>query len=620
MTIPSRLRRAAQCAALAFALAPATLSQASSAPPTAVTNVRLLSSPADADDAALGEGEASEERFTVLLRDGRIAAVQPAEQAVPAGHWVLDAEGALALPSFLDAYTRKGVETPEPVKDQDRPVDEASDVRIDMRLANRKGVQPTFRAADTLTLEEEDLDAWNESGFGAALVAPSGELLSGDGALIALRDAARRDLVLRPQVFAHGAFQASGPSYPSTLMGYTAQLRQFFLDAEHQAALRRRFSEGRPGPRPAFDDELEAGLGLLRGERRLAVHADGWHAIERWLRLGDRFGLSLALTGGGQAWRVAERLAEQSIPVVLTLQWSDEVDDPFADDGDGDGDAKGEDAEDEEAAASKASSATEEGASEADTVWDYTEPLGVRAERRRLWEEERDNALRLAEAGVPLAFGTAGGSPKKLLEHVRTLIELGLPREAAQRALCDGAAELLGVEGRLGRLAAGFDATLTLWTADPLTDEKARVRWIFVDGHRRTFDVDGGLEGTPAEGVDLTGTWTLVYARDGEDVEATLELEMAEDGAVSGTFTTPNPFGEGDWTAPVSGQVADTEVQLELELEVQTFTIPVEVKGEVDPEGSDSMEGKLIARPSWSEQSDVQSFRATKNDPEGGAL
>ena len=41
---------------------------------------------------------------------------------------------------MFDAFTQSGLETPTPEKDQDVPVSAKSDVRVGMRLANRKGV------------------------------------------------------------------------------------------------------------------------------------------------------------------------------------------------------------------------------------------------------------------------------------------------------------------------------------------------------------------------------------------------------------------------------------------------------------------------------------------------
>ena len=45
------------------------------------------------------------ERGTVLIEDGRIAAIGGPELVVPAGTTVVPAEGSWVLPGFIDAHT-----------------------------------------------------------------------------------------------------------------------------------------------------------------------------------------------------------------------------------------------------------------------------------------------------------------------------------------------------------------------------------------------------------------------------------------------------------------------------------------------------------------------------------
>jgi hypothetical protein len=131
--------------------------------------------------------------------------------------------------------------------------------------------------------------------------------------------------------------------------------------------------------------------------------------------------------------------------VVLTLDWGEEVEDPHkAKKGKRDDQGeKGESAEQGEAGETEAKPADPNV---------YVEPLPLREERRRLWLEGRDGALRLAEKGVPFSFGTAGGKPVELLKKVRTLVEAGLSQDIALAALTSTPAAQSGVARRLGAL------------------------------------------------------------------------------------------------------------------------------------------------------------------------
>jgi len=507
----------------------------------AVTGVRL-----DAGDDAPSH--------TLILSGGRIAAIQPADAPLPTGAWHVAGDGLLALPAFLDAWTEAGVGGEGPVVDQDRPVDTSAEVRIDMRVANRKGLQPAFRAADALTLEDKAIEAHHGAGFGLALAAPGDQLLAGKSAVVSLRPAAARDQVVRGEAFQHAGFRAGRGGYPGTLMAYHAQLRQFFLDARRHTELRERWDQGKPGPRPPWDADLEVGAALFAGDA-LVCEAGSARDVSRWLRLADELGLTVAaISGGRDAWKVADALAARDVAVVLELDWGEEADELPE--------------EDDELAA-----------------YDYREPRGVREEKRRLWEQRRDNALRLHEAGVRVLFGTGEGKAKDLLANVRTLVEVGLPREVALAALTSDAAAFSGVERHYGALREGGSATLCLWSADPLTDEDAQVAWCFVDGFAHEYEVKEeqaeGSDEAPADGVDLTGTWT-VRVDDDDSEPMTLVLTMGEDGTLDGTCTTKSPMDGSPLEAEVAGRVSGDAVSLEMTFSVGSFEVDVELEGAVD--------------------------------------
>jgi imidazolonepropionase-like amidohydrolase len=563
---------------LVLSLASPALAQAPPSPaPTLVRDVRL---------------EDGGEPVSLLLRHGRIEAVLDARAARPAGVLELDGGGLLAVPGLIDAHARSVHVTPQPEADQDQPVGVGADVRIDMRLANRKGVQPSSRATDALALEK--LGDWRERGFGHLVASPGGELLAGSSALLTTRDAAVRDLVVAPEVFAHAAFAARGEGYPSTLMGYHAQLRQFFLDSARHVELNRRAERGRAGPRPAFDPELDEGVRLIAGDLALACEAPSARAAERWMRLADELGLRIVLTGGNDTWEVADELAARGIPVILTLDWSDEVPEASAP---GETDDEADEDSGEEGDAEPAEQA------DADEAPRYREPLRVREERRRLWEEHRDCAIRLREAGVAVAFGTGEGGAKQLLERVRELVEAGLDRDDALHALTAGAAELLGEGERLGSIERGRDATFALWTEHP-TEPGARVARVFVDGFTEEFDVSAKeAGGPPAEGVDPGGRWTLVFpGSDGFQLEGgTLELEMDEDGGLRGTVSYKSKRSGQTYSGSASGAVSGAEISVAGTISVADrylfeFEFDLEQEGdELVGRGSLTGEGALAA-------------------------
>lgn len=600
------------CAPLAFAQLPG------HPPFTVVKDVRL----SDAKDAP---------RKTLFLRDGRIESIVDASTNVPAGARLVDGKGALALPGFIDAYSFAGCATPQPNAERDVAPEPGLDVLTDMRDANRKGIQPAMRAADVLKADADAEKRYRESGFGAWLASPRGQLLSGASALVTTRAAAPRDRIRSPLVFDHGGFDASGPGYPGTLMGSMAQLRQFFLDARWVEALEKRASDGRVGRRAPYDVDLVAIRPLLGKQRRLLCEAESANAIDRWLDLADEFGFEIAISGGLEAWRRADVLAQRKVPVIVTLQWGEEVEDPHAKDKEKKPDAAPKsEAERKDAPREAAQTETKEGTkpqSEAKPAggetkpaadskpasaddaqrWIYEEPLRVREEKRRLWEEKRDSAIKLQSAGVVVAFGAAKDGPKDLLDKVRTLVEKGLPKDAAERALTSGAAELLGVGRALGKLEPGCDATLALWDKHPLTEKGARVAWMIVDGFADEFERDTTkLEGKPDDGVDATGVWTLTF--DDSNVKPVSgELTMAPDGAVKGTFRFKSPQNDTESEGTFEGQVAGKKLRVEGRVKFGNFEPEVIIEGELD---GAAMKGSVTFKRRNGER--VNTFRAEK--------
>ena len=623
--------------ALATLAAPLAARPQSAAPsaPLLVADVRLEQDP----EAA---------RVSLVVRDGRIERVLPAGAPPPPGCRRIEGDGALCLPAFVDAFTRAGCDTPVPVIDRDGGFDAQADVALGMREANRKGVQPAFRAVDALAFEDGALDGFRAHGFAVLHSGPDRELLAGQTTLVTTGGAALRDRVLRASVGQVGGLRARGAGYPTTLMGSMAQLRQFFLDAGLHA---RRAEAPDVGRRLPYDADLDAGAALLSGEQRVWARVDERGDIERWLGLAEEFGLRLVIVGGRDAWMLADRLKAAEVPVVLTLEWGDEPEDPAADEGaaepdedaieaeepevppeadaardDAQGrdepepadpadpggvDTQGDDATTDADDQASDEAGTEEASADDDAArWIYEEPRALRVERRRLWEERRDGALRLVEAGVPIAFGTAGGSSEDLMERVAALVEAGLDPAAARAALTSGAATLLGEEARLGRVAEGFEAQLALWTDAPWS-EGAQLAWLVVDGETYEFEHATDEEDTAAAEVEASGEWRLRFAQN-KRADATVTLVMAEDGSVSGTARYQAMRGQVV-EIPVSGRVAGDQLKLSATTEVEGYPVDISVEARIS---GDTMSGKSVWKTAGG--TETNDFEGTR-EPEGGA-
>ena len=400
--------------------------------------------------------EGREGSYTLLLSDGRIAKIQAASEDLPAGYTSIDGEGLHAAAAFMDASAEAGLGEHVIAVDQDQPVDTDSGVRIEMRRANRKGIDPSWTAASAVSLDGDKAKQWAKSGFSSFVAAPRVSCLRGK--VVSYWRAAwlPGTKCCTRRCSQHAAFRASGDGYPSTLMGYHAQLRQFFYDAGRHRELKQRYEADGNGPRPPHDPNLDAALALLDGKQTLACAAESARDVHRWLKLADEFGLKIMIVGGREAWKMADQLKASGTAVVLTLDWPEEVDDP-----------REEKEEEKEASDDDPEAKEPEQPEESAADWEYEEPSGALLDKRLRWEEMRDSAIRLHEADVTIAFGSGGEGASQLLEHVTELVENGLSRDAALAGLGSSAASLVGASATWAAWLRGLPQTFAFGVPRP---------------------------------------------------------------------------------------------------------------------------------------------------------
>ncbi len=114
---------------------------------------------------------------------------------------------------------------------------------------------------------------------------------------------------------------------------------------------------------------------------------------------------------------------------------------------------------------------------------DYDDPV-LQVRGRHMLPRVRETARRAHELGVPIVAATDTGygsaSVLRLSHELIELVDVGLDEMEAIRAATTVAAELLGVEGRTGRVAEGFEADLLVLDRNPLEDIGAYQDVLFV--------------------------------------------------------------------------------------------------------------------------------------------
>ncbi|MDX1566817.1 MAG: hypothetical protein R3223_03390 [Longimicrobiales bacterium] len=419
-----------------------------------------------------GDGTRTDD-VTLVIRREFVESMDPGGE-VPADARVLQGDDLWVYPGLVDAWGDAEVDLPAPPEPSETTDWDPS--------REAQGFNARRRVVDHLTADGESLSDRRREGVVASGVFPTQGFIGGLGATLLHRPGARmpRELVAIPEVGLHMAFSASPASYPATLLGVAAYMRQIFSDAQRLRQVEIAF---RQSPNnltiPEWDPDAEvlrrtAGAGLPA-----FFQADDAQAIRRVIGLAYELGFSPVVVGGGEAWRLAPELAELEVPVLVSLDHPEpELWDP-EDTGDpGAGpEAIGE-----------------------------LEPAAAR-ERERLVNLYA-NPGRLEEAGVEFAL-TSGGGKAGLREGARRAVAYGLSEDAALRALTVTPAEILRVPS-LSRVVPGYAANLIV-TDGPLFEEGTRVLYAFVDGvldravERAEDDGDGDDGGGGGEEIEEPG-------------------------------------------------------------------------------------------------------------------
>lgn len=462
---------AAVLAAIAALFAPGTAFSADLETPVAISNVTAVVAPGEVIENA-----------TILVEGDRISAVGRSVD-VPRYAETLDGSGLWAYAGFIDATSHLGIEAKEPSKEElarlrDREQDVSQAPRTHMQKANRQEVWPHLTIYDLYEQDDDALAAYRKGGFTTALVSPHPAVLGGKGDVVQLGGQAIRSSIVAPAVtqIVQLAPDLEGSAwrtrkYPASPMGVAALLRQTYLDAQWY---RERHAQYQQYPtnvdRVVFDPVLEAMGGLLDRREMWLVVANEPNEIHHALDLANELNQRVVVLGAKEGWKVADRLAAENVPVIVSLEWPDKP-------------KLAPKKKDDEGATYTTASWTPE--------WeeDFFEPRAVREARLQDWKDHVNNLHALIQAGVPVAVSTRDAeNPQDFWKRAAEALELSLTEDELLGAMTTGPASIFRLHNQLGRIDSGYLANLTLRTK-PLGDKDGQVRHVFIDGERFSFTV-----------------------------------------------------------------------------------------------------------------------------------
>lgn len=395
------------------------------------------------------------ERGTVLIRDGLIQEVGPSV-AVPSDAWVIEGKGLTVYPGLIDALSTLGIaeaatttavttrvsgRTPAPPSETPGPPGQPSTPSTTAAPARGPEDRPSntswVRAADLVSPSDRRIETVRNAGFTTAVTFPPRGIFAGQGAVINLAGEKAGQMVVSSPAGLYLTVSGGGfSSFPGSLMGVLAYIRQIFLDAENYKLAKESYAAHPAGnKRPAYDRALE---GVLEAPR-LLLPASRAVELDRMIRFAAELKQKTVLYGGHEAYRAGDLVRTSGTPLLVSLKWPER---------------------------------------ERDADPEDIEPLRILEMRERA----PSTPAVLAKAGVRFAFYSDGvTAPRDLQRAVKRALDAGLSQADAVRAFTLSAAEIYGVADRLGSIDKGKIANLVVTSGD-LFQEKTQVKYVFIDG------------------------------------------------------------------------------------------------------------------------------------------
>ncbi len=390
-------------------------------------------------------------RGTIVLRDGIIVAVG-ANPAVPADARVWPGDSLTVYAGLIDAFVMpaEAPASPGGRPTGPPPAPPSASVASPRGAAHElPSVTPEKRVVESASLGREQVESLRAAGFAAAQVAPRAGIFRGQSAVVGLGEGGLDTTLVEADAAQVVAFEAQRSGYPGSLMGAIAVVRQALLDARWYRDVRARYAKS-PGQERPPENLAWAALAPLVESRQPALFVAGdMLEVLRAAAVAREAGLTAAVVGAGDEYKRAKEIAATGLPLVVPVDFPapPAVGTPPA-------------------------------------FADSAVALEVTTEELRHWDEAPGNAAALGRAGVSFALTADGlADPKTFRANVARAIARGLPADEALAAVTTVPARLLGLGDRLGTLAPGKIADLTVTRGD-LFGERSRVAEVWVDGNR----------------------------------------------------------------------------------------------------------------------------------------
>lgn len=375
------------------------------------------------------------ENTDFLVSGGRITAVGK-NLVFPKGTIVTDLSGKTVYPSFIDPYAGNyGIRTQQQASSsaqqsyvvavsQQGSRQTATAPVPEPRTAGywNEGIKASFNFTDEFIPDSRTAAEYRQAGFGAVVAFKSDGLARGTSSLVSTADGNTNNLVLKSPATANYSFTRgrSSDSYPASLFGIIALLRQFNYDSQWYKQL---------PPGYFHDDDIEAYLRNLSLPQVFEVRNKT--EIMRAHNTGKEFGIKYIVKGAGDEYQAINEIKKAGIMLIIPVSFP-----------------------------------------EAPDVKDPIDALRIPFADLKHYELAPYNLSMISAAGIPFVITSSDLRQRSsFLANLRKAVRNGLPETEALKNLTYTPAAMVGASSLVGSLKKDMIANFLITSGNIFSDD-----------------------------------------------------------------------------------------------------------------------------------------------------
>jgi len=434
------------------------------------------------------DGQTTLNNATLVIRDGKITGVGT-NLPVPKDAVVVNCSGKYIYPSLVDIYSDYGM--PQQQRQQGTGGFGGGGFGQQQFTSNTKGaygwnqaIHTETNAADIFTVDDKTAKPLRDLGFGSVLTHNKDGIARGTGVVVTLANEKENLVIVKDKASAHYSFSkgTSTQSYPGSMMGSVALLRQTYLDAQWYKS--KPAKEGVNMSLQAWNEDQNLPQIFDANDKWSDIRAD---------RVGDEFGVQYIIKGGGNEYQRINDIAATKATFILSLNFP-----------------------------------------QAQDVEDPNDAKYVSLADMKHWELAPTNPAVFEKANIPFALTTADlRDTKQFWTNLRKAFDYGLTESKAFDALTKTPATWLGVYDKVGSLDEGKLANFLI-TTGPLFNEKTIIIENWVQGDKYAVKEEAW--------TNVAATYNLTINAAGGPMNYTLDVKNATTANVIGKDTLTGKF------------------------------------------------------------------------------